>query len=165
MSDAPDHRSEDVAKIAELVKGVRVAMLTHTDSRDRLVSHPMATQDVEWGGEVLFIDRRDSDKVRDLQRDPRVNLAYSGDSTWVSVSGTAEVVDDRAVLQEQWNLFTDAWLEGGPDDPDNVLIRVRPDSAEYWDSPGARITQVANLVKAKVTGSTLDPENEVVDPL
>ena len=165
MSDASDHRSAGVAKIADLVKSIRVAMLTHRDSRDRLVSHPMATQDVEWDGDVLFIGERDSEKVRDLERDPRVNLAYSGDSTWVSVSGTAEIVDDRAVLEEQWNLFTDAWLEGGPDNPNNVLIRVHAESAEYWDSPGAKVTQVANLVKAKVTGNRLDPDNEVVDPL
>lgn len=158
-----EHQSDGTAKIARLVKGVRIAMLTHTDAQNRLVSHPMATQDVEWDGDVLFIGERHSDKVRDLQRDPRVNLAYSGDSAWVSVSGTAEVVDDRALLEEQWNAFTDAWLEGGPENPDNVLIRVRAESAEYWDSPGAKITQVANLVKAKVTGERLDPPNEVVD--
>lgn len=163
MPDQTDHKSDDVARIAELVKDVRIAMLTHTDSQGRLVSHPMATQDVEWDGDALFIGERDSDKVRDLQRNPAVNLAYSGDSTWVSVSGTAEVVDDRATLEEQWNLFTDAWLEGGPDNPNNVLIRVHGDTAEYWDSPGARVTQVANLVKAKLTGKRLDPDNEVVD--
>ena len=163
QSDQPDHQPDGTARIAELVKGVRIAMLTHTDSQGRLVSHPMATQDVEWDGDVLFIGERDSDKVRDLQRDPAVNLAYSGDSSWVSVSGTAEIVDDRDLLQEQWNLFTDAWLEGGPDNPNNVLIRVKADTAEYWDSPGAKVTQVANLVKAKLTGNRVDPPNEVVD--
>ena len=48
-------------------------------------------------------------------------------------------------------VFTGAWLEGGPENPNNILIRVSADSAEYWDSPGSKVTQVANLVKAKVT--------------
>jgi general stress protein 26 len=163
MPDQHDHQNDGVARIAELVKGVRIAMLTHTDSQGRLVSHPMATQDVEWDGDVLFIGERDSDKVRDLQRNPAVNLAYSGDSSWVSVSGEAEIVDDRAVLEEQWNLFTDVWLDGGPDNPDNVLIRVKAHTAEYWDSPGAKVTQVANVMRAKLTGDTVHPDNEVVD--
>jgi general stress protein 26 len=163
MSDQTDHKSDGASRIADLVKGVRIAMLTHVDAQGRLVSHPMATQDVEWDGDVLFIGERDSDKVRDLRSNPAVNLAYSGESSWVSVSGTAEVVDDRETLREQWSLFTDAWLEGGPDDPNNVLIRVKADTAEYWDSPGAKVTQVANLVKAKLTGDRMDPPNEVVD--
>jgi hypothetical protein len=40
---------------------------------------------------------------------------------------------------------------------------VKAETAEYWDSPGAKVTQVATLVKAKVTGNRLDPANEVVD--
>ena len=31
------------------------------------------------------------------------------------------------------------------------------------DTPGSKVTQVANLVKAKVTGKRLEPDNEVVD--
>ena len=53
-----------------------------------------------------------------------MNVAYSGSSSWVSLSGTAAVVDDRAKLAELWNTFTDAWMEGGPENPNNVLIKV-----------------------------------------
>ena len=92
-----------------------------------------------------------------------MNVAYSDSSSWVSLSGTASVVDDHAKLEELWNTFTDAWMEGGPENPNNILIRVSADSAEYWDSPGSKVTQVANLVKAKVTGRTFDVDNERVD--
>ena len=161
-----DHQDEGTAKVAAMIKGVRIAMLTHVRPDGRLVSSPMATQDVEFDGDVLFIARRSSDQVRDLssvEGGAQVNVAYSSDSTWVSVAGRAEVVHDAALLAELWNAFTDAWLEGGPDDPDNVLIRVRAESAEYWDSPGAKVTQLANLVKAKVTGSRVEGNQGVVD--
>ena len=36
-------------------------------------------------------------------------------------------------------------------------------SAEYWDSPGSKVVQVANLVKAKVTGERYEGDNETVD--
>jgi general stress protein 26 len=92
-----------------------------------------------------------------------VNVSYSSSDSWVSVAGTAEVVDDVAKLEELWNTFTDAWLEGGPENPENILIRVAADSAEYWDSPGSKVTQVLNLLKAKATGERFEGDNKTVD--
>ncbi len=54
-------------------------------------------------------------------------------------------------------------MEAGPENPENVLIRVDADTAEYWDSPGSKVTQVANLVKTRVTGDRYEADNEVVD--
>ncbi len=160
---------DDTRKVADLIKDIRVAMLTHTDSAGRLVSHPMATQEVEFDGDVLFIAERDSHKCQDIaaQSPAKVNVSFSSGSSWISLSGTAEIVDDPAKLEELWNTFTDAWMEGGPEDPNNVLIKVSADSAEFWDTPGSKATQVLNLVKAKVTGERIDDgdlvDNKVVD--
>lgn len=156
---------DGATKVADLIKDIRIAMLTHADSNGALVSHPMATQEVEFDGDVLFVAERDSHKARDIaaQAPARVNVAYSSKSSWVSLSGTATIVDDPAKLAELWNSFTGAWLEGGPDNPNNILIKVSADSAEYWDSPGAKVTQIANFVKAKVTGQRIEGDNEVVD--
>lgn len=155
-----DDRTE---KVHDLIKKTRLAMLTSSDADGRLVSKPMATQDVEFDGDVYFIAERDSEKVRNITARPQVNVAYAGSSSWVSLSGTATVVDDRAKLEELWNTFTDAWMEGGPENPNNVLIKVDASSAEYWDSPGSKVTQVLNLVKAKVTGERFEGDNEQVD--
>jgi general stress protein 26 len=156
-------QDEQQQKVRDLIKDTRLAMLTSVAPDGRLVSKPMATQDVEFDGEVWFIAERDSQKARNIEADPRVNVAYASRDSWVSLSGDAEVVDDQAKLQELWNTFTGAWLEGGPENPNNVLIHVTGRSAEYWDSPGSKVTQVANLVKAKVTGDTFDADNERVD--
>ncbi|RYU10212.1 pyridoxamine 5'-phosphate oxidase family protein [Nocardioides iriomotensis] len=153
---------EDAAKIAGLIDGIRIAMLTTQDD-GRLVSRPLATQDVEFDGDVWFVTERSAPWVSQLGAHPEVNVAYAGSSSWVSLAGTARVVDDPDRLREYWSAFTDAWLEGGPDNPDNVLVHVAAHSAEYWDSPGAKVTQVLNLVKAKVTGERYEGDNEVVD--
>jgi general stress protein 26 len=147
------------AKVRELVKSSRLAMLTTLDPTGRLVSKPMATQDVEFDGDVYFI----AHKVRNIERDPRVNVAYSGSGSWVSLSGDAVVLDDPERLAELWDTFTDAWMEGGPENPENVLIKVTASSAEYWDTPNSKVVQVVNLVKAKVTGERYEPDNETVE--
>jgi len=86
----------------------------------------------------------------------RVNTAYCGSSSWVSVSGTAEIIRDQLKAQELWNPFVEAWFPEGPQDPNIVLIRVQADTAEYWDSPGGRVATVLSLAKTKLTGKRYD---------
>ncbi|HEU4513025.1 MAG TPA: pyridoxamine 5'-phosphate oxidase family protein [Nocardioidaceae bacterium] len=155
--------TENQDKVRKLIKDSRIAMLTTLDPQGRIVSQPMATQDVEPDADLWFIAERASEKVTNIARDPRVNVSYSSNDSWVSVAGTAEVVNDVDKLKELWNTFTDAWMQGGPENPENVLIRVSADSAEYWDSPGSKVTQVLNLLKAKVTGERYEGDNKTVD--
>jgi general stress protein 26 len=150
-------------KVTELVKGIRVAMVTTTASAGGLHSRPLATQDVDFDGDVYFIVERESSVVADVAAHPHVNVAYASNSSWVSLSGTARVVNDQAKLTELWNTFTDAWMQGGPEDPGNVLLHVAAESAEYWDSPGAKVVQLANLVKAKVTGRRVEGDSGTVE--
>jgi general stress protein 26 len=158
-----ESQQDQQEKVRDLVRSTRVAMLTSIGPDGALVSKPMATQDVEFDGDVWFIAERASEKVRNITANPRVNVSYAGRSSWVSLSGTAGVVDDPARLAELWNTFTDAWMEGGPDNPNNVLVKVDADTAEYWDSPGSKVTQLVNLVKAKTTGKRFEGDNEKVD--
>lgn len=156
--------NENIQKVRDIIKGTRIAMLTHVDEDGRLVSKPMATQDVDFDGTVRFIAERASGQGTAIQKNPNVNVAYAGSGAWVSLSGSARIVNDTDKLRELWSSFTDSWLEGGPENPNNVLIEIDADTAEYWDTPGgSKVTQVANLIKAKVTGNTVDGENEVVD--
>ena len=152
------------AKVRQLIKDTRIAMLTHAVEHGNLISKPMATQDVDFDGTVYFSAARTSDQVQDLQQRPAVNVAYAGNGAWVSLTGTALVLNDEAKLKELWDSFTGSWLEGGPENPNNILIEVTGRSAEYWDTPGGgKVTQVANLVKSKVTGDTIKGDKGVVD--
>ncbi len=160
QQDAQQDRTE---KVTELIRSTRIAMLTSVAPDGTLISKPMANQDVDFDGDVWFIAERASEKVRNIQANPQVNVAYASSSSWVSLSGTAEVVDDHAKLAELWDTFTDAWMEGGPDNPNNILLHVTAHGAEYWDSPGSKVTQVVNLVKAKVTGQRFEGDNATVD--
>ena len=154
---------DDVRKVAELAKDIRIGMLTTVDETGSFISRPMGQQEVEFDGDLWYFAERESRKVRQITANPHVGVTLSSGSTWISIDGTAEIVDDKAKVHELWNGWVDAWLPQGPDDPSVVLIKVTGESAEYWDTPGGRIASVISLVKSKVTGERYDGgENERV---
>ena len=154
----------DVQKVAKLVKEFRFAMLTTKSPDGKLVARPMTVQEVEFDGDLWFIATRDSHTVTEIGTDPVVGVSFASNDTWVSLAGTAEMVDDSQRVNEMWNQWVEAWFPEGPNDPNIVLIKFTADSAEYWDSPGGRIASVISLVKAKVTGQPYDGgENDKVD--
>ncbi len=112
-------------------------MLTTVATDGSLVSRPMGVQAVDFDGDLWFFAAADSHKVAEIARDSAANAAFSGSTSWVSVSGRASLVRDRDKIRELWNTVADAWFPDGPDTPGVVLIRLHADSAEYWDSPAA----------------------------
>ncbi len=152
-----------VAKVAELAKDIRIGMLTTLDASGHFISRPMAQQEVEFDGDLWFFAERDSRKVQHITADPHVGVTLTSNDSWISLNGTATVVDDPAKAKQLWNSWVEAWMPQGPDDPSVVLIKVSAESAEYWDTPGGRVASVLSFVKAKVTGEPYDGgENERV---
>jgi general stress protein 26 len=79
----------------------------------------------------------------------------------VSLRGRAEVRNDRAKIRELWTPFAKAWWDG-PDDPEIRVVVVKPESAEFWDSPG-KIAAYAAMLTAAVTGAKVPVgENKTV---
>jgi len=150
-------------KLVELMDDMHVAMMT-TLGPEGVRSVPMARQQVEPDAEMWFITARDTDHVRSIEADPRVALTFSSRDAWVAATGTAAVVDDETKLRELWNTFAEAWLPGGPEDPNAALIRVDVDRAEYWDTPGGRVASLVSFAKTKLTGDTYDADHGVVEP-
>lgn len=156
--------TDEQKRVLDLVDDAKIAMMTYLEPSGALVSKPMTTQETDFDGTIRFIAERSSDKAQALQADPRVNVSYSQNGTWVSVSGRARIVDDEAKLRELWSSFTGSWLEGGPENPENVLIEVDAQEAEYWDAPGgSTVIALTNLVKSTLTGSRIEGDNAQVD--
>jgi general stress protein 26 len=156
--------TEDTRKVAELLEGERIGFLTTTAPEGRLTSRPMALQEVEFDGDLWFFAEQSADWLRHVRTSPQVNVGVGSGGSWVSLTGTAVVVDDPAKKRELWNGGVEAWLPQGPDDPSVVLVKVEGDTAEYWDTPGGRLTTAFSFVKAKVTGERTDAgESKVVD--
>src|SRR3954454_20343069 len=117
----------EIAKLADLLKKFRIAMLTTVTGDGALTSRPMAVQASEFDGDLWFFAQRDADQVQQVRTNPTVGVALSSSDTWVSISGTAELVENSAKAHELWNSAVEAWFPAGPDDPNVVLLRVHAD--------------------------------------
>lgn len=159
-------RAEHIGKLAELIKDVRIAMLTTTRPDGRLVSRPLGTQEVEFDGDLWFAAGADSAKVAEIAANPYVNVTYAStsDNTFVSVSGRAQVVDDRAKVESLWSPGMKLFFPGGKDDPNLRLIHVKAETAEYWDGPGTILGKALTFFLSAVTDDPASlSENELLD--
>lgn len=156
---------DDRSKVRDLIDEIRIGMLTNVDrGTGRLVSRPMAVQQIDDDATLWFFASESAPQADQIAADPTVNVAFASRGAWVSLAGRATIVDDRDKIHELWNSSVEAWFPDGPDSPDVGLLRVDPDSAEYWDSPGGRLASVIAYAKSKVTGDRPDVgESEVVE--
>jgi general stress protein 26 len=74
----------------------------------------------------------------------------------MSITGHAEMLRDVAKATELWSTEAQAWWPKGPTDPDVRLLRVIPESAEYWDTRGNSITVAVKLAAARLSGNPPD---------
>ena len=157
------HHENGAEHVHDLIKDQRTAMLTTVhDESGALASRPMACQQADPDGTVWFLAFADSEKTDEIRRSPQVNVSFTEEGTWVSIAGTASVLQDPARAKELWNDFAQAWFQCEPEDPKVAVIRVDGDSAEYWDSPG-KVGTLVGVLKAKVTGERPDDgDNETV---
>ena len=148
----------DVARIARLIKGIRIATVTTVMADGHLHSRPMATEDHDFDGTLWFFTDRESAKVHELEKSARVGVAYAdpSDNHYVTLSGRGTIVDDRAKIRELWNVAAKAWFPDGPDDPSCVLLEVKPEIGWYWDGPPNKLVLALKTAAAIAKGEKAD---------
>jgi len=153
--DATADHAEIAEEVWEKAAKIRIGMLT-TKLGDRLTSRPMTIQQVDPSPvAVWFFTSKHGELATSLGQGGPANLSVSdhGDSFYVSIAGTARLVDDRAQKEALWSTMAKAWFPGGVDDPNLALIRMDVDGVEYWDSDHSKMVQMLMMAKAAVTGN------------
>lgn len=145
---------DDLKKLHSLIKGIRVAMLTTSGNNGGLTSRPMTTLQVDEGRDLWFFTRSDSDAATEVAQTMNVNLAYAdpGDNRYVSVTGIAQLVRDRAKVRELWNPMYTVFFPEGPDDPKLALMKVTAHDAEYWIGASNWLGKALRFAVAKIKG-------------
>ncbi|BDZ47222.1 pyridoxamine 5'-phosphate oxidase family protein [Naasia aerilata] len=147
---------DELEQIGTIIKGSRIAVLTTMTEDGRLVSRPLATVDVEFDGDVWFFVSDDSEKVHQIQHDSHVNVSFESGKGYLSLSGRAQLVHDRAKIDEYWNAGAQAWFKDGKDDPHIALLKVNAESAEFWAMTDPKPVALLKYAKAAVTGGQPD---------
>jgi general stress protein 26 len=146
---------EGMRKIAELVKGIRICMMSTVDELGQVQSRPMATQEeTEFDGTVWFLTRSTSGKVQNINEHERVSLDYAEpkDSKYITLRGRARVSRDQRKIDELWNPMYKAWFPEGKEDPEIAVVRVDVSEGDYWEASSSKFILGIRYVAAAVTG-------------
>ncbi|WP_158799919.1 pyridoxamine 5'-phosphate oxidase family protein [Pedobacter sp. L105] len=145
---------KNIAILKTKIEEVRICLFTTISEKDEFSSRPMATAKVEEDGSIWFFTNEYSLKSKEISKENQVTLGYSSpsDNTYITVNGKAELVDDRVRKEAYFSAPVKAWFPDGIEDPRLILVKVTPDTAEYWDGSSSKVVLAFNLLKAIVTG-------------
>ena len=157
--------NSEIHKLYEMIDDIEIAMLTTRRPDGHLESRAMANQKRAEGADLWFVTADETGKLRDIEFDPHVNLAYYKDRTreWVSVSGTARISRDRSIIHQLYATDWKAWFpeegdprHGTPDDPRLVLIGVNVHAAVFLEVNKPQPVVLYEVVKGWLTGTEPD---------
>ena len=157
-----DDEAADTDRVWKLIADIPVAMVV-TREGQHMRARPMAARPARDEGAIEFLTDVDAPKAHEIRRDETICLALADNKTqkYVSITGRAEIIDDRERVEKIWSIYDKAFW---PDknDPRIRILRVTPESAEFWEGAGTVVTAV-KLVAAMASGERMNiGENEKV---
>ncbi len=152
-------------KLTDLVKDFPIAMIATRDTEGQLMSQPFAMQQQhhDFDGELWFLISVESSTATRVAASPAANVVLTSNSSWVSITGFAELSADKKTIASMWDASVEAWFPDGPDDDNLRALIFHADSAEYWDTPGSKVATALSFVRSKISGQPIDIDNEKVD--
>ena len=152
----------DIDRVWKLISEIPVAMVV-TGEGQHMRARPMAVRPARDVGAIEFLTDVDAPKTNEIRRDEMICLALADNRNqkYVSITGHAEIINDRDRIKEIWSIYDKAFW---PDknDPRIRILRVTPESAEFWEGAGTVVTAV-KLVAAMASGERMNlGENEKV---
>ena len=145
-------------------------VVTHEGHGEHLRARPMAVRSARDERAIYFLTDVDAPKADEIRRNDSVCLALADTrgQKYVSVSGHAEIINDRERIKKLWSVYDKAfWAD--KNDPRIKILRVTLESAEFWEGAGAVVTAVnwsprwplgrgCNLARTKRSDSFLTAE-------
>jgi general stress protein 26 len=132
----PEPVPTEPTALAELARSVikraKFPMLATVDESGQPRVRPVSPVRVD-GFTVFVANLRTYHKTREITANPRVELCYLDDAhDQVRITGAAEVLTDRALLEEIWNAnpLLRRYL-GSLDNPELIIYRIRPERVRF----------------------------------
>lgn len=147
--------SSEVQHFHDLLAKFETAMLVTHSPDHGLRGRPMAIAGIDPDTRVWFFTEAESGKVEEIAMDTHVAVICQKDrDLYVSLTGKASLLRDRAKVEGLWKEPFRAWFPKGKDDPDLALVAVTPEQGEYWDNEGLKkIKYLFEAAKAYATGT------------
>lgn len=123
--------------LADLLADFDVAMLVTVTPEGAPHARPMHIASKEPDADLWFVTAAHSGKVGEIQQDSQVAVTMQDASRYLSISGKAVLVRDRAKIEQLWQESWRVWFPEGKDDPDLALLKIDSGTAEFWDNSGS----------------------------
>jgi len=146
------HR-DDMGRVWDIIEQVGVGMLT-TGFSGGLRARPIEPRVDRDAGLIRIVTDARGLKDDEIGRNPDIALTVisPSDKAYLSITGRAVVIRDRAVAAWIWHRSDDVWWPGGPDDANVRVIVLTPSRAELWDGPSSSAVAAFEMAKARMTG-------------
>ena len=109
-------------RLSTLLSLFETAMLVTRTGGGGMRARPLSIAESQDDGAMYFSTAIDSPKVHELEADPHVNVVMQDARRFVSLSGTATVVRDRALIERLWRPSWKVWFPQGKDDLSAPLV-------------------------------------------
>jgi general stress protein 26 len=148
---------EHADRIWQIIEETGAGMLT-TRFQGGLRARPLEARPDRAGNAIYFIVDRRGLKDDEIAADPDVGfvLINAHDKAYLSITGRAAVLNDRALAARYWKSTDDVWWPGGPDDANARVLRLEPHLAELWDGPASKAAVRHEFARARATGRKPD---------
>ncbi len=143
----------DIDHLVNLIRGIRIAIMTTVCKDGSLCSRPMATLEPEFDGGLWFFTKADSASEGPVEAEGQVNVTYENalESIYVSLSGRAILAQDRQLIEKLWNEELRVWFPEGINDPQLALLRVDVDNWTSWNAQSTGMSEQSGTFKEAPT--------------
>jgi general stress protein 26 len=147
--------SEKRDRLKKLIGHFDTAMLVTRTADGGMRARPLSIAESRADGGLYFSTAADSAKVAEIEANRQVAVTMQNGKRFVSITGTARVVDDRDLVEKLWTEAWRIWFPDGRSDPSLRIVIVEPIEATYWDVSGLTgLKYLFDAGKAYVSGTT-----------
>lgn len=145
-------------KFWDLIEEDHACMLVTHGPGGTLHARPMQAIIERDQHEILFFTQLAAGKSHEIETSGEVCITFTSQrkNDYVAVQGTAELTQDRALIDKHWSPVVKAWFPKGKDDPNVGLVRVHVRGGEYWDTASSDIVNLLRMMTAAATGKRPD---------
>ena len=117
------------------IKNIRTAVM-NLNQNGKMRSFPVPTVQTECEGYMWFFVKTQRSPLEELCLHPAASITFTDNrtSTYVSVTGSVDVCNDRNRMEELWKPNLEEFLKVDLNSDELGLLKFNVDFAEFWDN-------------------------------
>jgi general stress protein 26 len=152
-------QTEAINKIHEFVRDNATCLFCTAIRTDTpFMTRPMTAQMADDDGNIWFLSNKNSDSNFEIREDDAVQLLFDGGghTSFLSLFGHAELVKDKAMIEQLWQPIDKAWFKEGQSDPNISVIKVVPHEGYYWDTKHGKVVSFLKILASMAGAAKAD---------